>query len=474
MKRYVQAASALILAVLLAGCATVSDPAKAGWTAASGFGSRWSYQSPGTYSGEQHYTKDDYDLALSFRTEGFEKQSVAEFDRKVLDWENEDSYHKTEEALERLSASLPRDDANGEFIFRTLFTAWRECEKKHYNTCAHKSAPWYGGWAKCETKGDIFGDEVVLAGGYADFNFNYTISDEKKLTVGERDAALRQVETGMEEFLNRQDRKKLEQEEATEKMLETELKRLLKALDGGLTWAGDLDVDYWWEQAFEGTGETAAAEGGTDSIQEWGCSSAYTEEQYDLAVKSLKFDGYEDMPAGEFDRRIHAAFEGGWEEDGGELEKFLTAYEMVVSTLPETDPNYRFFQETVRDAQNEYEARAEEVYTGRRTDPEKEDTCYAEVEEDVFGDKVTVGSAEARYSFTYRILDENKLTVKERDEFLQAVKRSAQEVLEESLKDGGKRNAEEFKAGLEAAGKAAGNDRIQFTGCLVEECEVYR
>ncbi len=36
-------------------------------------------------------------------------------------------------------------------------------------------------------------------------------------------------------------------------------------------------------------------------------SGAYTPEQYQLAVRNLKFDGYESMPVAEFNRKIHTA-----------------------------------------------------------------------------------------------------------------------------------------------------------------------
>lgn len=463
-------AAAVLLAAVLAGCTPVPSGGQASVTAASGRGSHWS----SWRSDQRKYTQADVDLALSFRTEGYEKQTVAEFNKKVLDWENEDAYHKTEESLQRLYASLPEDDANGGFIFRTLFNTWRECEKKHYNACSHNSSPWYDGWAKWETNGDVFGDQVLLAGAYADFSFNYKITDESKLTVGERDAILRGVETGMEEFLGRQDSKALGREESMKKALEGELKRLLKALDTPLSWDGELELDYSWMQPFGDYDKTAAvSEGGTGALEDWSAADTYTKEQYELAVRGLRPDGWEGMSIGEFNRMVHKVLEGG---DGGEeAEKLLMAYEMVRASLPESDPSYGFFENTVQWSRDEYDARAREVFTGRTADPEITEYCYAELQEDVFGDQVTVGSAEAEYSFTYRILDEKQLTVKERDGFLLAVKQGAEEFLNQAAKENsGELTKEKFRAGLEAAGKAASSDKIGFTGCIVTSCTSYR
>ena len=88
----------------------------------------------------------------------------------------------------------------------------------------------------------------MLAGGYSDFSFNYSIPEEDKLTVGERDALLQGVETSMEKFLASQGKEKLAKEETMEKALEKELKRQLESLGGGIRWEGALSLHYWWNR----------------------------------------------------------------------------------------------------------------------------------------------------------------------------------------------------------------------------------
>ena len=115
------------------------------------------------------------------------------------------------------------------------------------------------------------------------------------------------------------------------------------------------------------------------------------------------------------------------------------------------------------------------MFPGKTSDPEVTDYCYAELQEDVFGDEVSVGGAEASYAFTYRILEENKLTVGERDRFLAQVKQGAEDALNQALRDGSRQlDKAAFQKALEQAGKAAGTPNIAFTGCTVESCEVYR
>ena len=77
-----------------------------------------------------------------------------------------------------------------------------------------------------------------------------------------------------------------------------------------------------------------------------------------------------------------------------------------------------------------------------------------------------MATTEAGYLFTYRILKPEALTVAQRDQFLQAVQRGAQDSL-----SGGKLTQKDFQSALEQVGAAASNDRIQFTGCSVNYFE---
>ena len=51
------------------------------------------------------YTQADLDEALALRTEGYEAQSVAAFDRALADWTNEAAFHAREERIRRLLCS---------------------------------------------------------------------------------------------------------------------------------------------------------------------------------------------------------------------------------------------------------------------------------------------------------------------------------------------------------------------------------
>lgn len=405
------------------------------------------------------YTQADYDLALSFQTDGYGELTVADFDRSVLDWEDEDAYHRNEASLRRIFASLADDDPNAGFILGTLRNAWDACEVRHYNACGRATAPWHNGFASSETYGDIFGDQVLLRGAYVEFCFDYIAADERSLTVARRDALLSEAGRGLEAFLQRQDAAALRDTASMKKKLEAELKRILSDLDDAISWGGGWNLSYYLEDPY--AYETDIAD------TNW--KAGYTQGQYDRMMAALKPAGYEDMSVADYDRLVHAVFDGddGWDDA-------YMIYEMASANLSEHDPNADFLRTTVPMALREYEARAVEVYSGRENNPTQNEWISTYIEEDVFGDDVVVGEVMADYTFSYRLLDADRLTVRERDAFLKAVKEGAKEFLEGALKTEGQATKAAFKAGLEAAGRAASTDAIRFVDCTVDTFEIAR
>ena len=73
------------------------------------------------------YTQADLDEALALRTEGYEAQSVAAFDRALADWTNEAAFHAREERIRRLLCSYEEDGPEAEFVLGTLAAAMGAC-----------------------------------------------------------------------------------------------------------------------------------------------------------------------------------------------------------------------------------------------------------------------------------------------------------------------------------------------------------
>lgn len=122
----------------------------------------------------------------------------------------------------------------------------------------------------------------------------------------------------------------------------------------------------------------------------------YTKEQYEQ-VAALKTEGYESLSIAEFNRTLYAAL--------NESEALSEAFGRVLMDLPETDPLAPFLVNTAQPSLNEYNARLNEVYSGRAEDPSFSGQLSRTETANVYGDTVEVGWTEAGYSFTYRILD---------------------------------------------------------------------
>lgn len=192
----------------------------------------------------------------------------------------------------------------------------------------------------------------------------------------------------------------------------------------------------------------------------------YTSEQYNRLINALTIPDYKDMSIAEFNRRVYAALS---DEKANDDSLFFIYYE-VLSFLPEEDPNAEYLINTVQISLEEYNSRMHEVYSGERTDPEYFGSAVIVRNDDVFGDPVSISYGNVEYSFTYRILDQDNLTVSERDLFLQKIIQSVQENLELHWKEN--LTEEEYGNALQEAGKAASTPEIEFIGCEINYLEI--
>ena len=212
-------------------------------------------------------------------------------------------------------------------------------------------------------------------------------------------------------------------------------------------------------------------------IADWAESNtgepAYTKKQYDAVIKGLMFDGWQDMSIAEFNRTLNAAFNDDFQDDGVSWEKSLNyAYELVYNCLPEDDKNAAYLLNTVPASRNEYQARLEEVYSGKKKDPSFSGSAQKTATADVFGEEVQIAYAYANYTFSYRILDQDGLTVAARDKFLQDMMQGAQDYLDRLTIDqiiDNQNFKKNFKAALDVVGQGSSTREIEFTGCEIQE-----
>lgn len=451
---------ALSLSAWLAAC-TVQPAPSSSPTGHSGSHNRVTSGS----SRREHYTQADYQIAASFRTEDYQTLSVEAFNRKVLDWEDENAYHQVEDAFQRLlyADDLPEDDPNADFFHTTLRYTWEECSVLHYNACTRSSMPEHSGSACYERYGDIYGDQVLVAGGYAEYWFDYALTDPAQLTVGERDALFQKLDDEMSAYLSGKKEETLKQEETMKKDLLSQLNRLLSQLDAKQITAVKPNLSYWWDPSY-GASAYGVAELFTEEGQGESTEGNYTKEQYNQLIQALQTQGWQNQSVADFNRAVHTAFTQDNEQDYTKSISYF--YELVLSSIPDSDPNAQFLRQTVSASLEEYQAKAAEVYSGKPCDPTCHGWAVGHQQADVFGEAVQVSTTEAGYSFTYRILKPENLTVAERDQFLQAVHQGAQDST-----SGDKLTQQAFQAALEKAGAAASSDKIQFTGCKVSYFE---
>lgn len=135
-----------------------------------------------------------------------------------------------------------------------------------------------------------------------------------------------------------------------------------------------------------------------------------------LLMSMVKPEAYEGMSIAEFNRTINRIMEDD-EYGGGSIYEL---YDTVVSNI-RNGSECRLSAQYHTGFHGRIQSRVQEVYSGKRKDPSFSASAEKITTEDVFGDSVEAGQIWLDYEFTYRILDQDNLTVGERDAFLQKV-----------------------------------------------------
>ena len=183
-------------------------------------------------------------------------------------------------------------------------------------------------------------------------------------------------------------------------------------------------------------------------------------------MAALKTQGYESLSIAQFNRTLYAALYGGSDT------ALVMAYEMVLNDIPREDPLASFLLNTAQASLGEYQNRLNEVFSGEQRDASFRGQAGRTETADVYGDRVEVGFAQASYTFYYRILDQDHLTVQERDNFLQSILDGMQAWLDgRPAKELTDRQAmkKAVEAELDRLGKAASTAEIVFICGAVED-----
>lgn len=178
-------------------------------------------------------------------------------------------------------------------------------------------------------------------------------------------------------------------------------------------------------------------------------------------MEKLAYDSYKEMTVASFNRMVNNLFAAYDKE-----KDFIEVYETVCSWLEGGEDEAFFLRNTIPRALDEYNARAITVYTGKQTDPAYSGRLCVEHKEDVFGDQILVNVLEADYTLTYRLLDAEKITVSQRDQFLEDILSHASPVLEKAITEG-EVDENFLEKTLTEAGKKSESPAIALVDCEV-------
>ena len=177
------------------------------------------------------YTQADLDEALALRTEGYEAQSVAAFDRALADWTNEAAFHAREERIRRLLCSYEEDDLPRPNLSSVPWPPpWGPAPPGTTAATAHRLPRPMQMLPPIPGPEDVFGDSYVVYEASASYTIRYQMPDESRLTVGERDRILTSYRDAVQAFLDGKTEDELSKEEAMTRALKRELKRLDQSL----------------------------------------------------------------------------------------------------------------------------------------------------------------------------------------------------------------------------------------------------
>lgn len=250
---------------------------------------------------------EDYRSLLALKTPDYQDLPVATFNRKLLEWANENY-----ERMERISEDTGRNDfqvklgkAERDFVTRTVLLSGKEngryvqssyTGRRQEDVCYQEYLPTKGG-------GSAWCDLYYM--------FTYHITDKKELTVGERDRCVGGMIDDVREFWKGTDVDVLLSMKKAD-VVDMLQQIAIKNSEAGLLISVNAD-----DVSFEPYDERGG---------------------YDRLV-SYRTKGYEKMSVADFNARLC--------DEEGELDRLLDANAQVTGTISREDENYDFLVNTM-------------------------------------------------------------------------------------------------------------------------------
>lgn len=186
-KKIVSGAVFVVLAVVFtASILTVKVNAKDDKKIPSGTGFTEEEKTGNTAGGQEYAAQEDYDSLFLLRTADYQRMTVADFDRMLLDWANEnfDAYERIREDCYRKERQAVLSEEELFFTDTTMILSAEENYRmvQHLKTGKPEEDPGYISYRLQKT----IADGLAWCG--FEYAFTYHIFNKNELTVAERDA----------------------------------------------------------------------------------------------------------------------------------------------------------------------------------------------------------------------------------------------------------------------------------------------
>ncbi len=397
-------------------------------------------------------TKKDYDSLLALKTKNYKKLPLAEFNRVLLEWANEDY-----ERMERINGDIGRDDfcvpltdEERAFVCLTVQFSGIENAKLVQSTYTGRAEedPFYNQYLPQKT-GNGNGQSAFCDLFY---QFSYHIADKKAITVEERDQCIGGVLSGIRQYWEAaklEDLLKMGKADIAAKLQEiadtySSRQLVVTIPDDGITFERmDERVSDSLPDEEHASTENRETMGQNTDIR---FSDAYRR------LAALKTKGY--------GQKSIAAFHKLLAPDADTFDKMLADYAKVMEQASEDDKNDTFFAVTLRASFSELygEVFKEPPYYGLTLEKKgRQDGVDSD------GEPCYAFSFYAGADISYQILKPQTLTVAQRDRILTVFCRKLQKEVdrmsETEAADGNIRDVLESKAA--AIAKQLSSDKME-------------
>lgn len=341
-----------------------------------------------------NFSQEEYDQLFTLHFDGYEKMTVAEYQKKV--WEIRDT-PEFMELLERFNQDTQLYDMRytndtASFLFNTLIPLTAE-QWQTWN---------FGGYTQMPN-GDVQGDPAML-----EYQVSLTVLDAARLSVGEYEQARQGVMDGLQTFLQEKSNAELQDERGMNTAILAEIEALKSKWETSFL---QITVEYNFTplSIYESPSDLVP----NNDIEETRPVSYGTEADYQSLLK-LKTADYQNQTVSVFNAALlEWANEDYDRNDRINVDRAWNDFQVVL-----TDEERAFVTLTALASGVENAKLVQSDYTGR----EKEDPILGNFNlTKEINDNNRTAWANLFYQLTYHISDENKLTIGERDSALAGV-----------------------------------------------------